>query len=142
MIEFACSEHTIVQLASLQALTNLSVIDQNHAPYTKLIHQLYELLDRGPVNVGLQALKILVNLSSNEEMVPHLLAAKVGTVADFNASAAKLPCFVLISFITRKRYSIGEVLKHIFLSNPRIAKVLADERDVKPRNMNLRGGED
>ena len=40
-------------------------------------------------------------------------------------------------FISRKRYSIGEVLKHIFFWNPRIAKVLAVERDVKPRNMNI-----
>ena len=40
-------------------------------------------------------------------------------------------------FISSKRYSIGEVLKHIFFRNPRIAKVLAVERDVKPQNMNF-----
>ena len=40
-------------------------------------------------------------------------------------------------FISRKRYSIGEVLKCIFFRNPGIAKVLAVERDVKPRNMNF-----
>ena len=37
--------------------------------------------------------------------------------------------------ISRKQYSIGEVLKGIFFRNPRIAKVLAVERDIKPRNM-------
>ena len=40
-------------------------------------------------------------------------------------------------FISRKRYSIGEVLKCIFFRNPGIAKVLAVERDVKPQNMNF-----
>ena len=43
----------------------------------------------------------------------------------------------MIFFIFRKRYSIGEVLKHIFLQNPGITKALANERDVKPRNMNF-----
>ena len=42
--------------------------------------------------------------------------------------------FVVTLFISRKRYSIGEVLKHIFF---RIAKVLAVEREVKPQNMNF-----
>ena len=32
---------------------------------------------------------------------------------------------------------MGEVLKHIFFHNPRIAKMLAVERDVKPRNVNF-----
>ena len=40
-------------------------------------------------------------------------------------------------FISRKRYSNGEVLKRIFFWNPRIAKMLAVERDVKPRSMNF-----
>ena len=40
-------------------------------------------------------------------------------------------------FISHKRYSIGEVLKRIIFRNPGIAKVLAVERDVKPRNMNF-----
>ena len=44
-------------------------------------------------------------------------------------------CFVLTFFIFRKRYSIGEVLRRIFFLNPGIAKVLAVERDVKPRRL-------
>ena len=36
-----------------------------------------------------------------------------------------------------KRYSIGEVLKRIFFRNPGIARLVALERDVKPRNMNF-----
>ena len=47
-------------------------------------------------------------------------------------------------FIFDERYSIEEVLKRIFFRNPGITKVLAVERDVRPRNMNFakvdRGG--
>ena len=43
----------------------------------------------------------------------------------------------MIFFISRKRYSIGEVLKRIFFRNPGIARLVAVEREVKPRNMNF-----
>ena len=43
----------------------------------------------------------------------------------------------MIFFISHKRYSIGEVLKQIFFRKPRIARLVAVERDVKPRNMNF-----
>ena len=43
----------------------------------------------------------------------------------------------MIFFISRKRYSIGEVLKRIFFRNPGIARLVAVERDVKPRNINF-----
>ena len=51
--------------------------------------------------------------------------------------SSKLPCFVVIFFISRKGYSIGEVLKHVYFQNPGIAKVLAVERDMGSRNMNF-----
>ena len=41
----------------------------------------------------------------------------------------------MIFFISRKRYPIGEVLKRFFFQNPRIARLVTVERDVKPRNM-------
>ncbi|XP_023933530.1 retinitis pigmentosa 1-like 1 protein isoform X2 [Lingula anatina] len=65
-----------VYLASLQALTNLSVTDRYHGDYTRLIQKLYLLLDGAGEAVKMQALKVLVNLSCNADMVPHLLAAK------------------------------------------------------------------
>ena len=43
----------------------------------------------------------------------------------------------MIFFISRKWYLIGEVLKRIFFQNPGIARLVAGERDVKPRNMNF-----
>ena len=48
---------------------------------------------------------------------------------DFNAS---VPSFVVILFISRKRYSIGEIIKQILFRNPRIARLVAVEREVKP----------
>ena len=43
----------------------------------------------------------------------------------------------MIFFGSRKRYSIGEVLKRIFFRIPGIARLVAVERDVKPQNMNF-----
>ena len=43
----------------------------------------------------------------------------------------------MIFFISRKRYSIGEVLKRIFFQNPGITRLVAVEGGVKPRNMNF-----
>ena len=43
----------------------------------------------------------------------------------------------MIFFISNKRYSIGEILKGTFFRNLRIARLVAVERDVKPRNMNF-----
>ncbi|KAL3851952.1 hypothetical protein ACJMK2_015642 [Sinanodonta woodiana] len=65
-----------VCLSSLQALTNLSVTDLHHGHYTCLVGRLYHFLDIDNEHLRLQALRILVNLSCNPEMVPHLLAAK------------------------------------------------------------------
>ena len=43
----------------------------------------------------------------------------------------------MIFFISRKWYSIGEALKRIFFRNLGIVRLVAVERDVKPRNMNF-----
>lgn len=79
LIDFATATNSpeSVQLSSLQALTNLSTTSDNHQPYTKVIQQLYEALDQASPAIQQQALKVLVNLSTNPDMVPHLLAAKV-----------------------------------------------------------------
>lgn len=64
-------------LAALRALTNLSTTEKHHGHYTKLVENLYELIDGDNISIKLQALKVLVNLSCSSEMVRHLLAAKV-----------------------------------------------------------------
>ena len=75
-----------------------------------------------------RVLKILeTNFKSGEIIKFYLVVLQISM-----RLSSKLPCFVLIFFFSRKRYSIGEVLKYIFFWNPRIAKVLDVERDVKP----------
>ena len=64
-------------LTALRALTNLSASEANHGLYTRAVQELYTLLDADDLSLVLQAAKILVNLSTNQDMVPYLLAAKV-----------------------------------------------------------------
>ena len=80
LIDFAVSDQSPedVQLSTLQALTNLSLSASYHGPYTCLIQQLYQHLDRDSAALQCQAMKVLMNLSTNADMVPNLLAAKVG----------------------------------------------------------------
>lgn len=66
-----------VCLSALQALTNLSATSLYHGHYTRLVQRLYEFLPVKNQALRLQALKVLINLSCNPDMVPHLLAAKV-----------------------------------------------------------------
>ena len=69
-----------VCLSSLKALTNLSLTSQHHGHYTRVVQRLYDLVDKGSANIKLQAAKVLVNLSCNPELVPHMLAAKVFSI--------------------------------------------------------------
>ncbi|KAJ8301883.1 hypothetical protein KUTeg_020870 [Tegillarca granosa] len=78
LVDLALEDETgeSVRLSSLQALTNLSVTPQHHGHYTRVVQRLYDLLNSSDSSIQMQSLKILVNLSSNLDMVPHLLAAK------------------------------------------------------------------
>nr|XP_022302714.1 uncharacterized protein LOC111110491 [Crassostrea virginica] len=78
LVDVALEEETgeSVRLSSLQALTNLSVMEHHHNHYTRIIQKLYDFLDGQNSGIRLQAAKILVNLSCNPELVPHMLAAK------------------------------------------------------------------
>ncbi|GFO01918.1 Armadillo repeat-containing x-linked protein 1 [Plakobranchus ocellatus] len=63
-------------LSVLRPLINLSAVPTYHAYYVRAIPVLFRILDTGSTMVKVQSLKILVNLSLDEDMVPHLLAAK------------------------------------------------------------------
>ncbi|XP_076448020.1 uncharacterized protein LOC143284839 [Babylonia areolata] len=66
-----------VTLACLQPLTNVATTPTYHGHYTRLLQQLYCFLDTSQSTpLRLQCLKLLVNLSLNADMVPHMLAAK------------------------------------------------------------------
>ena len=78
-------------------------------------------------------LKILeTNLKSEEIIKFYLVFLEISMCL-----SSKLPCFVLIFFISHKWYSTGVVLKRIFFRNPVIPKELAVETDVIPWNMNF-----
>jgi hypothetical protein len=64
-------------LSTLLTLSNIAVLPDWHDEFYPALHSLYNLVDSGSPHVKLQALKLLVNLSCNEDMVPSLLAAQV-----------------------------------------------------------------
>lgn len=63
-------------LAALVALTNVAVLSDWHDEFYVALHSLYRLVDNGNAAVKLQSLRLLINLSCNEDMVPSLLAAQ------------------------------------------------------------------
>lgn len=65
---------------TLCALTNIAVLSNWHKEVGVALHRLYQLLDEGlwrNEGISYQSLRLLINLSCNEEMVPFLLAAQV-----------------------------------------------------------------
>ncbi|OXA52525.1 armadillo repeat-containing protein 10 isoform X2 [Folsomia candida] len=62
--------------AVLTTLANIAVLPDWHTEFCPALHTLYSLLDQLSLPIRLQSLKLLVNLSTNEEMVPSLLAAQ------------------------------------------------------------------
>ncbi|XP_063219640.1 uncharacterized protein LOC134529454 isoform X2 [Bacillus rossius redtenbacheri] len=65
-----------IVLSALVTLANIAVLSDWHEEFYPALHSLYNLVDNGSPQVKLQALKLLVNLSCNEDMVPSLLAAQ------------------------------------------------------------------
>ncbi|CAL1531359.1 unnamed protein product [Lymnaea stagnalis] len=63
-------------LSALRPLVNLSSEKTYHKMYRNLIPTLYQLLESGTHMAKVQSLKVLVNLSLDEDVVPYLLAAK------------------------------------------------------------------
>jgi hypothetical protein len=64
-------------LSALLTLSNIAVLPDWHDEFYPVLHTLYNMVDSGSPQVKLQTLKLLVNLSTNEDMVPSLLAAEV-----------------------------------------------------------------
>ncbi|XP_059152221.1 uncharacterized protein LOC131938275 [Physella acuta] len=65
-----------IRLNALRPLINLSTENTYQDSYKRFIPTLFAMLDSGSHMVKVQSLKVLVNLSVNEELVPYLLAAK------------------------------------------------------------------
>ncbi|XP_022081166.1 armadillo repeat-containing protein 10-like [Acanthaster planci] len=68
-----------LRLASIQALVNLSVSGQcgELFSYPGALHSLFALIGDGSTSLGQQALRVLVNLSADETVVPTLLGFQV-----------------------------------------------------------------
>lgn len=65
--------------STLSALTNVAVLPTWHGEMKPALHRAFSLLDEGHWNsdgISLQSLKLLINLSCNDEMIPSLLAAQ------------------------------------------------------------------
>ena len=63
--------------AVLTTLGNVAIRTDWHEEFCPSLHSLYSLVDHKSLALQLQSLKLLVNLSTNEDMVPSLLAAQV-----------------------------------------------------------------
>uniref|UniRef100_A0A1B6E5E9 Armadillo repeat-containing domain-containing protein n=1 Tax=Clastoptera arizonana TaxID=38151 RepID=A0A1B6E5E9_9HEMI len=63
-------------VSALVTLTNIAVLSEWHDEFFPVLHNLYNLVDSSSPQTKLQVLKLLVNLSCNEDMVPSLLAAQ------------------------------------------------------------------
>lgn len=61
--------------AVLTTLANVAMMNDWHEEFSPSLHRLYSLIDQESLPIRLQSLKLLVNLSTNADMVPSLFAA-------------------------------------------------------------------
>ncbi|XP_060568226.1 G-protein coupled receptor-associated sorting protein 2-like [Ruditapes philippinarum] len=120
-----------VCLSSLQALTNLSLTSDHHGHYTRLVQRLYEFLKTENKVIQIQALKILVNLSCNPEVVPHLLAAKApeGLLAFLQPS--QTDDAIILRFVTL----LANILKVVKDKNITSSSLPPDDKAASPETM-------
>ena len=87
-----------VIIASLQPLINLSSSTEHHRRYTRILQQLYLFLDASHSKaVILQCLRLLVNLSLDPNMVPHMLVIKV---SDFYVEVHDMLMIYLLDLVS------------------------------------------
>lgn len=102
-------------LCALVTLTNIAVLTEWHDEFYPVLHSLYRLVDSASPQIKLQSLKLLINLSCNEDMVPSLLAAQVSVSIKFkNARLYVSPYFSNYSTACK---IVLTVLKTFFSSN-------------------------
>lgn len=76
LLDISISSDDGTALLALQCLTNISVTSDCHGAFTRTVQSLYDLIDNSPQR-RLNVLRVLINLSSNQEFVVYLLSAKV-----------------------------------------------------------------
>ena len=79
--ELAAAQYEGLQLNCLNVLINLTVLPQNHVKFPQIAMELllarFDTAAQSTDTEKLQSLKVLVNLSCNDESIPRLLNAKV-----------------------------------------------------------------
>ena len=71
------SDNDLLTNWTLRALANLALKNCNQILMISAIEKVMSFLSHSNPALRLQAIKLLVNLSSNSELVPYLLATKV-----------------------------------------------------------------
>lgn len=86
--------------SALSALVNIAVFPTWHKEMISILHKTYSLLDEGHWNgedcFSLHSLRLLINLSCNEEMIPSLLAAQVAFYLHVQDKSHPNPFFIQI----------------------------------------------
>ncbi|XP_045166360.2 uncharacterized protein LOC123529862 [Mercenaria mercenaria] len=118
-------------LSSLQALTNLSLTCEHHGQYTRVVQRLYEFLQTGKNVIRLQALKILVNLSCNPDLVPHLLAAKAPEGLLVYLEPAETDDAIILRFVTL----LANILQVVKDKNITSSSLPPDDKAASPETM-------
>lgn len=72
----ASLENQELVLQSLLTLTNVAALTDWHLQFKESLSTLLDLTQTNNPKTRMQSLRLLVNLSTNEEMVPYLLASK------------------------------------------------------------------
>jgi Armadillo-like len=88
----------------LSTLTNVAVLPTWHKEMGSALHKTFNLLDEMQWKndgISYQALRLLINLSCNEEMIPNLLAAQVIRLC--------LPFSMIIQCMRRSRFIPGSL---------------------------------
>ncbi|XP_050413251.1 armadillo repeat-containing protein 10 isoform X2 [Patella vulgata] len=88
-----------VQLMSLKSLTNLSTTPSYHEQYIPALPRLFQMMDGNNTSIRLQAVKVLVNLSCNPEVLPDLLESKTPSSL-FKYLEAQTDSILLLRVIT------------------------------------------
>lgn len=93
MIRHTPHTETSLLTSAFVALTNIAVLPSWHKEMKPILHKAYSLLDDGnwgSNGLSLQSLRLLINLSCNEEMIPSLLAAQVSFMCTYSIAGCKV----------------------------------------------------
>ncbi|XP_077453647.1 armadillo repeat-containing protein 10 [Stigmatopora argus] len=120
-----------LQLGALRLLTNLSVTDKHHHLLKDAVAPLLSLLVVGSVSVQVQTMKVLVNLSSNPDMLDDIVQAQAPTsiMPLFDTQMASPVLLRLLTFVANLRAwrPSEQVAKEQWLQRDSLFRVMLDQ---------------